>query len=264
MAKTAAQRKRTQRARDRARLGDEEYKKIEAEKMRRYRESKRPPKPPQPQAQPPVQQVQPVQPVQPPAQQNRKKTAKAPQQLQRAPQQVVKDYVPMYQKPNASPISDNSISTYLSQFKKVYEHFTKSNVPTKLKNELTKVLQLKKYESKYVTKELNFITIKFINELKLRYPNNNSYKSHLNSIVAIISRIKELNKEYQLLAPVNTGLAKTYSDERDENTISVKDNQRIINFTPENIKTKLKSISDPYQKKYIRYNHQDGSKILQP
>jgi len=249
MAQTAAQRKRRQRARDRARLGDEEYRRIEAEKMRRYRASKRPPKPAQqPPPPPPAQPVQQPQPIKPNTK-NQKKP-KAPQQPQRAPQQVVKDYVPMYQKPNASPISDNSISTYLSQFKKVYEHFTKSNVPTKLKDELTKVLQLKKYDNKYVTKELKFIsdTIKFINELKLRYTNKNSYKSHLNSIVAIIGRIKEMNNIYQALAPINTGLAKNYSDERDENIVSVKDNQRIINFEPKNIKAKLNSISDLHQK----------------
>ncbi len=34
--------------------------------------------------------------------------------------------------------------------------------------------------------------------------------SHLNSIVAIIGRIKEMNAEYQLLAPINTGLAKKF------------------------------------------------------
>ena len=169
MAQTAAQRKRRQRARDRARLGDTEYKRIEAEKMRRYRESKRPPKPAQP---PPAPAPAPV-PAPPPPQLPAQARKKAPQQLQRQPLQVVKDYIPMYQKPNAAPISDNSISTYLSQFKKVYEHFTKKDVPTKLKDELTKVLQLKKYDSKYVTKELKFIndTIKFIDELKLRYPN---------------------------------------------------------------------------------------------
>ena len=254
MAKSAAERKRAQRARDRARLGDEEYKRIEAEKMRKYRASKRPPKPAQPApAQPP-----PPQPPAPPAQQpqpikpstKNQKKQKAPQQAQRAPQQVVKDYVPLYKSPNATPISDNSISTYLSQFKKIYEHFNKKDVPDKLKKELTKVLQLKNYDNKYVTKELKFIndTIKFVEELKLRYPNKNTMKSHLNSIVAIIGRIKEMNKEYQLLAPVNTALAKNYSDDRDENTVSIKDNQRIINFEPKNIKTMLNSISDIYQK----------------
>jgi hypothetical protein len=54
----------------------------------------------------------------------------------------------------------------------------------------------------YITKELKFIydTIKFMDELKLRYPN-------------------------KILAPINTGLAKSYSDERDDNTVSVKDNK---------------------------------------
>ncbi len=70
MAQTAAQRKRNQRGRDRARLGYEEYKRIERDKMRAYRASKRPPKPkttiiinnqPQPQPQP-VQQPQPIKP----------------------------------------------------------------------------------------------------------------------------------------------------------------------------------------------------------
>ena len=166
MAQTAAQRKRRQRARDRARLGDTEYKRIEAEKMRRYRASKQPPKPPRPQPAPaqqqPAQQPQPIK----PNTKNQKK-AKAPQQLQRAPLQVVKDFVPLYKSPNAQPLSNKSITTYLNQFKKVYEHFTDKDVPVKLKNELIKILQLKTYDHMYVTKELNFIkdTIKFVDEL---------------------------------------------------------------------------------------------------
>jgi hypothetical protein len=119
MAQTAAQRKRAQRARDRARLGDDEFKRIKRDKMRAYRASKaaKNPKPKttiimnnQPQTQ--------LQPVQPQVQSNPSKNKKAPQQLIRAPQQVVKQLVPMYKSPNATPISDNSINTYLSQFKK--------------------------------------------------------------------------------------------------------------------------------------------------
>ncbi len=113
----------------------------------------------------------------------------------------------MYKSPNAQPISDNSSATYISQFKKVYEHFTKYDCSKKLKDELITILQLKKYDHVYLTKELKFIinTIKFIDELKLRYPNKNSYNSHLNSTVSTIDRTKEMNKEYQLLAPINTG-----------------------------------------------------------
>jgi hypothetical protein len=241
MARSAAERKRAQRARDRARLGDEEYKRIEAGKMRKYKASKRPPKPAQPApAQPP-----PPQPPAPPAQQPQankpsKQKQKAPQPAQRAPKQVIKDYIPLYKSPNATPISDNSISTYLSQFKKILRTFNKKDVPDKLKKEPTKVLQLKNYDNEYVTKELKFIndTIKFVEELKLRYPNKNTMKSHLNSIIAIIGRIKEMNDVYQLLAPVNTALAKNYSDDRGENTVSIKDNQRIINFEPKNIKSR--------------------------
>jgi hypothetical protein len=102
----------------------------------------------------------------------------------------------------------------------------------------------------YVTKELDFIkdTTKFIDGLKIKYPNKNSYKIHFNSTVSIISRIKEFDKEYQVLAPINTGLAKSYSDNRNDNTVSFTDNKRIINFTPANIKTTLKSISDLFEK----------------
>ena len=45
MAQSPAERKRAQRARDRARLGDKECKRVEAEKMKKWRASKRPPKP---------------------------------------------------------------------------------------------------------------------------------------------------------------------------------------------------------------------------
>jgi hypothetical protein len=75
----------------------------------------------------------------------------------------------------------------------------------------------------YLTNEFKFIkdTFKFIDELKLRYLNINYLKSHLNSTVSIIGRIKEMNKEYQLLATINTGLAKCYSDKRDDNTVTL-------------------------------------------
>ncbi len=110
------------------------------EKMRAYRASKaaKNPKPkrtiiinnqPQPQPVQPIPQVQSVQ-KQP------KARKKAPQQFHRVPQQVVKDYIPMYKSPNATPISDTSISTYLSQFKKVYEHFTKKMYQSNLKMNL--------------------------------------------------------------------------------------------------------------------------------
>ncbi len=71
-------------------------KKIERDKMRAYRASKRPPKPkatiiinnrPQPQPQP-AQQPQAIKP--------RKQKPKAPQQLQRVPQIQVKDYAPLH------------------------------------------------------------------------------------------------------------------------------------------------------------------------
>ena len=84
------------------------------------------------------------------------------------------------------------------------------------------------------------ILIKFIDELKLRYPNKNSYKSHLNSVVAIIGWIKEMDDIYQILAPINTNLAKTYNDDRDNNSVSATDNKRIINFNPDNIKKNTK------------------------
>ena len=143
MAQTRGQRKRRQGERDRARLGDKEYKHIEEVKMRIYRASKLPPPaPPAPPAPPPAPPAK-----QPQANRPSKKKQKAPQQAQRAPQQVVKYYVPLYKSPNATSISDNS-----------------------------------------------------------------------------------------------------YSDDRDENIVPVKDNQRIINFEPKNIKTMLNSISDKYQK----------------
>jgi hypothetical protein len=109
--------------------------------MRVYRASKRPPKKTiiinnQPQPQPQPQLVQ-----QPKGLNQVKKTkkTKGTSTINKSTffSQVVKDYVPMYKSPNAQLISDNSIATYLSQFKKVCEHFTKKKL-VKLKNELIK------------------------------------------------------------------------------------------------------------------------------
>ncbi len=76
--------------------------------------------------------------------------------------------VPIYKSPNAQPLNNKS-----------------------------KVWELKRYDHVYATKELNLIkdTIKFVDELKLRYPNKKSFRSHINSTVSIITRIKEFNNE---------------------------------------------------------------------
>ena len=89
--------------------------------MRAYRARKNKNKKPQQQTQQQPQQQQVQQPTQ------TKSRKKAAQQLQRAPQQVVKDYIPLYKKPNSQPTIDSSIATYLNQLKKVYQHFTKKN-----------------------------------------------------------------------------------------------------------------------------------------
>ncbi len=106
MPQTPAERKRKQRSRDRARLGDKVYKRVEAGKMKRWRASKRQPKPAQP---PPAPAPPPQPPAQPPQQpqavkpnKKNQQKPKAPKQFQRAPQQVVKDFVPLYKLPNAT------------------------------------------------------------------------------------------------------------------------------------------------------------------
>ncbi len=60
----------------------------------------------------PVQQPQPALAQQPHANKSSSQKQRAPQQLQRALQQAVKTYVPMYQSPNATTISQNSILTH--------------------------------------------------------------------------------------------------------------------------------------------------------
>jgi hypothetical protein len=101
-------------------------------------------------------------------------------------------------------------------------------------------------------------TIQFVDELKLLYPKKNSYKSLLNSISDTIGRIKKMNYVYQWLAPLNTGVTKWNSDDRVENTDSVNDNNGIISFNLDNIKTILKSTSDVHQKAVLMYEHRAG------
>ncbi len=51
----------------------------------------------------------------------------------------------------------------------------------------------------YVTRTLKFIkdTIEFMDDLILRWTNENYLKSHLNNTVSMLSRIKEFDGEYQ-------------------------------------------------------------------
>ena len=45
--------------------------------------------------------------------------------------------------------------------------------------------------------------------------------------MAIFGRIKEMNDIDQILAPINIRLAKTYNDDRDNNSVSVTDNKEL-------------------------------------
>ena len=75
-------------------------------------------------------------------------------------------------------------------------------------------------------------TVELVNKIKEKYTSPNSQKGVLNSIVSIISRIEEFNKEYQLLAPINTQKAKEYEEDRNKNEVNSKDNKKIFNFEP--------------------------------
>lgn len=247
-----AERKRNQRDRQRQDLGSDEYKKMRAEEMRAYRAKKKQEKQQEPKQQQPI--------IIPKLKsldineliKSKKKTRQEPEpeeQLQRQVQ-VVKDYIPNFKKPNAQPITEQSKKTYLSHFKQMYKFIIKKDFNDKLKNELIKVLENKAYNKKYILSEVTPMiknTVELVKKIKERYPSPNSQKVVLNSIVSIISRIEEFNKEYQLLAPINTQKAKEYEEDRNKNEVNSKDNKKIFNFEPKFINqiiSKIKSILD--------------------
>jgi hypothetical protein len=106
---------------------------------------------------------------------------------------------------------------------------------------------------KYIKKEMAFISLanilSFANNIRSKYPNNNSFKTYILPFVNILARLTEgYNKEYQILTKIASDSNDEYVKIRNDNEITETDAKKLIDFNPDKIKEKLNGIDDINEK----------------
>jgi len=110
-----------------------------------------------------------------------------------------------------------------------------------------------KGDVKYIKKEMAFISEKnilsFANNIRSKYPNNNSFKTYILPFVNILARLTEgYNKQYQILSKIASDSNDEYVKIRNDNEITEEEAKRLIDFNPDKIKDKLNGINDINEK----------------
>lgn len=99
--------------------------------------------------------------------------------------------------------------------------------------------------------EPNFINLDFfknienvIDKLKMRYNNNNTFRSHIIGICVLLSRFPEFKSQFEIVSELNWKHLKIYDEERNKNIILEKDKNKLISFSPEEIKNNLNKLTN--------------------
>lgn len=83
-----------------------------------------------------------------------------------------------------------------------------------------------------------------IQVLKIKYTNKNTFRCYLVCLAVILSRMEEFKKQYQIVSNLNIEYLKNYDEERNKNIILEKDKNKLISFSPEEIKNNLNKLDD--------------------
>ena len=158
--------------------------------------------------------------------------------------------VPYYIKHNLPRGADeNNTAKYILYFKRVDKLYNLQN-PLKYYIMLKNVYRntANEDEENYIKDYMKFLDKdniqNFILFMKENYNNTNTLKTSLLPYVILTSYYTEFYDSYQILANLSAECGFVYENIRDENSVSIEDNKKIIDFHPTAIIDKLSTIKD--------------------
>jgi hypothetical protein len=155
---------------------------------------------------------------------------------------ISNEIIPLYLRSNKE-ITEGSLNDYVSKLNIVHKLFANIALNTTQKEEIRKSIKGNKFD-KNLIKFTYFLDIaKVIKKLRETYANDNTFRSYINAITVLLSRLDDFKKQYQLIAKVNIDFSKSYNDERDKHTIADKDKNKLISFTTEEINKNIKKLT---------------------
>lgn len=83
-----------------------------------------------------------------------------------------------------------------------------------------------------------------IQQLRIKYPNNNSFRTYIISISVFLSKFDNLKPQYELTSKLNIEFLNKYNEERNKNIISDEDKGKLISFSDEEINNNINKLTD--------------------
>ena len=148
-------------------------------------------------------------------------------------------------------VSNLNVVKYLKNIKNVHRKYTEYTLDDDI---LIKVFNgsYQKNEEKYISKEIQYITTKnidnFIQYMKDTYINTNTLQTYLLPYIIITSYISKYKQSYQKLSKINLQCNDNYTNIRSQNLLI--DTQKIISFNPIKINEILNDNSNFIDTKY--------------
>lgn len=146
---------------------------------------------------------------------------------------------------SAKKMTPNNINTNIKSISVIYRLVLNIPFENEVKTLITQILQgqnLSADELRNVKKLMPMFSnvdsvIKLANQVQARYKSEQSVRTNLNPFVNVLSRLGDnYDKQYQELTGITSKQAKNYSEERDENIVEAKDQGKLFNFNPNEVK----------------------------
>ena len=145
-----------------------------------------------------------------------------------------------------SPLEQSSIIEYLKKLNIIHKHLINKALDAKLKGELNKLISNNEYDEKYILSNMPYLedVEKLIENLRAKYPNENSFKSYLIPLTVILSHIKSYNNQYQTITKIAKKINDNIQKIRGDNVLPDNESIKIIDLDKETILSKLNLLTN--------------------
>jgi len=126
--------------------------------------------------------------------------------------------------------SKTTIKDYLSKSNILNKLLKGKDLPQPVKEELNKLFSNEVINARKILDEMDYLNdvISTINRIKIKYPNENTFKTYVNILAVISSYFKDLKDAYEAYSKIATETDKNIKDKREENTIEEYEKDKII------------------------------------
>jgi hypothetical protein len=158
------------------------------------------------------------------------------------------DIIPLY-KLIDKKLEQVTIDGYITRINIINEMMLNRPLTDPIKEQIIKALKGEQFYTSVLAISLKYL--KDINDvvkkIRNKYQNDNTFRSYINALTVILSRLPLYKQQYQHIAKLNIKLLQDYTAERNKNILKKEDEPKMISFTSEEINSnilKLKNIDD--------------------